>query len=64
MVLFIEKHNFFPCSFAFFLVRKWKKQEHLRWPTGPAGGPGDIGFQYFSLRHTLRDEKLKWGQKI
>ena len=47
MVLFIEKHNFFPCSFAFFLVRKWKKQEHLRWPTGPAGGPGDIGFQYF-----------------
>ena len=29
MVLFIEKHNFFPCSFAFFVVRKWKKQEHL-----------------------------------
>ena len=21
--------------------------EHLRWPTGPGGGPGDIGFQYF-----------------
>ena len=61
MVLFIEKHNFFPCSFAFFLVRKWKKQEHLRWPTGPAGGPGDIGFQYFWFKTHSEKRKIKMG---
>ena len=50
-----------PCSFAFFLVRKWKKQEHLRWPTGPAGGPGDIGFQYFQFKTHSERRKIKMG---
>ena len=35
--------------------------EHLRWPTGPAGGPGDIGFQYFWFKTHSEKRKIKMG---
>ena len=45
----------FSMFFCFLFSKKMEKAgafrgaftEHLRWPTGPGGGPGDIGFQYF-----------------